>query len=56
VKIINGNFLTDDIEKGYGLILAVSVALFAKGNMVEFLKNAMTRLTRIESCLWSLRV
>lgn len=31
VNIINGNFLTDDIGSGYDLILAISVALFARG-------------------------
>ena len=44
VSIINGNFLTDDIGSGYDLILAVSVALFARGAMDDFLKKCYDRL------------
>ncbi|MDD3415019.1 MAG: class I SAM-dependent methyltransferase [Lachnospiraceae bacterium] len=44
VKVMNGNFLTDDIGGGYDLILAVSVALFAKGNMNAFLKKCYDAL------------
>ncbi len=34
-----GNFLEDDLGSGYDLILAVSVMLFAKGDMEGFLKK-----------------
>ncbi|MCR5090933.1 MAG: class I SAM-dependent methyltransferase [Oscillospiraceae bacterium] len=34
-----GNFLTDDLGKDYDLILAVSVMLFAKGDMTAFLRK-----------------
>lgn len=44
VKIINGNFLTDNIGSGYDLILAVSVALFARGSMDAFLKKCYDNL------------
>ena len=44
IEVINGNFLTDEIGKGYDLILAVSVALFAKENMDAFLKKCYDAL------------
>lgn len=34
-----GDFLTDDLGRDYDLILAVSVMLFAKGNMAAFMKK-----------------
>ncbi len=34
-----GDFLTDDLGSGYDLILAVSVMLFAKGDLPAFLKK-----------------
>ena len=39
VTVLNGNFLTDDIGSGYDLIMAVSVMLFAKGQMEALLKK-----------------
>lgn len=44
IEVKGGNFLTDDIGKEYDLILAVSVMLFAKQNMSEFLKKLHTAL------------
>ncbi len=38
-KSLGGNFLTDPLGKDYDLILAVSVMLFAKGNLNGFLKK-----------------
>ena len=39
VKVLQGNFLTDDLGGGYDLILAVSVMLFAKGGMEPLMKK-----------------
>lgn len=39
VEIMQGNFLTDDLGGGYDLILAVSVMLFAKGDMASLMKK-----------------
>ena len=39
VKVMQGNFLTDDLGGGYDLILAVSVMLFAKGGMEPLMKK-----------------
>lgn len=39
VEVISGNFMSDDIGSGYDLILAVSIMLFAKGNMEALLKK-----------------
>lgn len=38
-EVIQGNFLSDPIGEGYDLILAVSIMLFAKGNMEALLKK-----------------
>lgn len=39
VKVMQGNFLTNDLGSGYDLILAVSVMLFAKGGMEPLMKK-----------------
>lgn len=39
VKVVQGNFLTDDLGGGYDLILAVSIMLFAKGGMEPLMKK-----------------
>ena len=39
VRVQGGDFLADDLGGGYDLILAVSVMLFAKGNLGTFLKK-----------------
>ena len=44
-KSLGGNFLTDSLGKDYDLILAVSVMLFAKGNLTEFLKKLYDALS-----------
>lgn len=44
VKVISGNFLTDDIGGDYDLILAVSIVLFAKGGMDAFMKKCYDAL------------
>ncbi len=41
---VNGNFMTDDLGSGYDLILAVSVMLFAKGQMEVLLKKCYDAL------------
>lgn len=38
-QVVQANFLTDSIGAGYDLILAVSVMLFAKGNMEALMKK-----------------
>lgn len=38
-EVRQGNFLTDPVGEGYDLILAVSIMLFAKGNMEALLKK-----------------
>lgn len=38
-EVLQGNFLTDPVGVGYDLILAVSIMLFAKGNMEALLKK-----------------
>ena len=38
-RSMGGNFLTDDLGDGYDLILAVSVMLFARGDMNAFMKK-----------------
>lgn len=42
--VVNGNFMTDDLGSGYDLILAVSVMLFAKGQMEVLLKKCYDAL------------
>ena len=44
VHILNRDFLTDEIGGGYDLILAVSIGLFARGHMDEFLKKCYEAL------------
>ena len=44
VTVLNGNFLTDEIGSGYDLIMAVSVMLFAKGQMEGLLKKCYNAL------------
>ena len=44
-KSLGGNLLTDSLGKDYDLILAVSVMLFAKGNLTEFLKKLYDALS-----------
>ena len=44
VNLISGNFLTEELGGGYDLILAVSVALFARGDMEGFLKKCFDAL------------
>ena len=39
VKVMSGNFMTDDLGKGYDLILAVSIMLFARGHMETLLQK-----------------
>ena len=39
VKVMSGNFMTDDVGGGYDLILAVSVLLFARGGMEGLLRK-----------------
>lgn len=39
VKVVSGNFLTDDIGSGYDMIMAIGVMLFAKGDMESLLKK-----------------
>ncbi len=38
-KAVSGYFMKDDLGEGYDLILAVSVMLFAKGNMEHLMKK-----------------
>jgi SAM-dependent methyltransferase len=39
VEVISGNFMNDDLGKNYDMIMAVSVMLFAKGNMEHLMKK-----------------
>lgn len=39
VNVMSGNFMTDDIGSGYDMIMAVSIMLFARGNMDMLLKK-----------------
>lgn len=39
IEVKNGNFLTDDLGQEYDLILAISVLLFAKGQMEPLMKK-----------------